>query len=185
MRYITLELKGYKRLSLNQIETIKLTPENKFHWILGTNGSGKSSLIREITPLAATPSNYHKGGYKKVHVEDKGVEYKLTSDFTGPKNLFSFIRVTNGIEEELNPGHTSTVFNNLVLQVFGITKDIHEFSLGSKEFTRTVRRRKRPSAPETWTPYVLPPGMRWKSAAAQRTTRQSKPCSGRTALSPR
>lgn len=136
MRYITLELKGYKRLSLNQIETIKLTPENKFHWILGTNGSGKSSLIREITPLAATPSNYHKGGYKKVHVEDKGVEYKLTSDFTGPKNLFSFIRITNGTEEELNPGHTSTVFNNLVLQVFGITKDIHEFSLGSKEFTR-------------------------------------------------
>ena len=51
--------------------------------------------------------------------------------------------------------------------------------------TRTVRRRKRPSAPETWTPYVLPPGMRWKSAAAQRTTKQSSPCSGRTALLPR
>ena len=117
MRYITLELKGYKRLSLNQIETIKLTPENKFHWILGTNGSGKSSLIREITPLAATPSNYHKGGYKKVHVEDKGVEYKLTSDFTGPKNLFSFIRVTleylsNYLVERINSSKLKNSFSN-------------------------------------------------------------------------
>ena len=136
MLYNLIELKGYKRLSLNKIETIKITPQNKFHWILGSNGSGKSSLVREITPLAANHAHYHKGGYKLMHLTDKGINYRLLSDFRGLKNTYSFIRIVNEVEEELNPGHTATVFNNLVFQIFGITKEIHEFSLGYKEFTR-------------------------------------------------
>ena len=135
MKILELELKGYKRLSLNQIETIQLTPQNKFHWILGTNGSGKSSLMKELTPLAASPANYHKGGYKKIVLEHRGDIYKLESNFVGPKNLFTFVVVKGDKEEELNPGHTSTVFNNLVLQHFGITKDIHELSIGTREFS--------------------------------------------------
>ena len=112
MKILELALKGYKRLSLNQIETIQLTPQNKFHWILGTNGSGKSSLMKELTPLAAAPANYHKGGYKKIVLEHRGDIYKLESNFVGPKNLFTFVVVKGDKEEELNPGHTSTVFNN-------------------------------------------------------------------------
>lgn len=130
-----IELKGFKRVSLNNIETIRITPVNKFQWILGTNGSGKSCLIREFTPLGATPNDYHKGGYKKLELTDKGIFYRLLNDFSGSKNIFSFIKVNqNGQEEELNLGHTSTVFNNLVFQIFGITKDIHDLSIGRKVF---------------------------------------------------
>lgn len=132
MRYLKIQLKGYKFLSLNNISLITITPESKFHWILGSNGSGKSSLQREISPLAANHTHYTAEGYKYVKIEKDGDIYDLKSVFGGPKRLYSFVK--NGVE--LNDGHTSTVFNNLVLQHFGITKEIHEFSLGLRKFTQ-------------------------------------------------
>lgn len=135
MRILEIELKGHKRFSLNKIETIKITPRNKFHWILGTNGSGKTSLMKELSPLPGIPNNYHKGGHKKMLIEDnKGITYRLISDFSGPKNLFHFIMLTDKGEEELNVGHTSTVFTNLVFQKFNITKEIHELAIGTRNF---------------------------------------------------
>lgn len=135
MKFLEIEIKGYKRLSLNKIETISIKFDKKFHWVLGSNGSGKSSLIREFSPLAANHQQYHKGGYKKLTLTFKGKTYVLISDFTGPKNIFSFGVFENGEIVELNPGHTSTVYNNLVLQYFGLTKEIHEFCLGLRNFT--------------------------------------------------
>ena len=132
MKYLKIQLKGYKFLSLNNISLITITPESKFHWILGSNGSGKSSLQREISPLAANHAHYTAEGYKYVKIEKDGDIYDLKSVFGGPKRLYSFVK--NGVE--LNDGHTSTVFNNLVLQHFGITKEIHEFSLGLRKFTQ-------------------------------------------------
>ena len=132
MKYLKIQLKGYKFLSLNNISLITITPESKFHWILGSNGSGKSSLQREISPLAANHAHYTAEGYKHVKIEKDGDIYDLKSVFGGPKRLYSFVK--NGVE--LNDGHTSTVFNNLVLQHFAITKEIHEFSLGLRKFTQ-------------------------------------------------
>lgn len=129
------EIKGFKRVSLNKIEKITIEFDKKFHCFLGTNGAGKTSLMRELSPLAAIPSAYHKGGYKKLVVAHQGYVYVLLSDFSGPKNIFSMVRIKDGVSEELNPGHTSTVFNNLVLQHFRYTKEIHEFSLGLRNFT--------------------------------------------------
>ena len=136
MRIEWFEAKGYAYVSLNNIETIRITPEKKFHWILGTNGSGKSSLLTQLTPLTASPQEYAKGGYKKVQiVSDKG-RFRLESDFTGPKNLFRVVRIhPDGTEEELNPGHTSTVADNLVQQLFGVNQDTHKLSLGRLKFT--------------------------------------------------
>jgi DNA repair exonuclease SbcCD ATPase subunit len=136
MRIEWFEAKGYSHLSLNNIETIRISPEKKFHWILGTNGSGKSSLLSQLTPLTASPQDYQKGGHKKLQVIcDKG-RFRLESDFSGPKNLFRVIRIhPDNTEEELNPGHTSTVADNLVQQIFGVNRDTHALSLGRLKFT--------------------------------------------------
>ncbi len=45
MKILSIELKGYKRLSLNNIQYIKLTPSSKIQFILGTNGSGKAQPL--------------------------------------------------------------------------------------------------------------------------------------------
>ena len=48
MKIVSLELKGYKRLALSQIDYIKITPINKLQVILGSNGSGKAQPLNSL-----------------------------------------------------------------------------------------------------------------------------------------
>lgn len=125
-----LELKGYGRLSLNNIELFIYTPESIYQLILGTNGSGKSSVLAELSPLPAHKSNYKKDGYKLIHLEHRGGEYVLKSCFATNRHSFLFN------SEELNPGGTGEVQKELVEHHFNYTKDVHELLTGQTLFTR-------------------------------------------------
>lgn len=130
MKIESLELVGYKFLALSNIDYIKLTPENKLQLILGTNGSGKSSLMAELSPLPAVPAHYAKEGRKVIEIKHLNDHYELKSLFSSTGNKFHFIR--NG--EELNLGHTVTVYRELVKKHFGITQDVHDIMLGVNGF---------------------------------------------------
>lgn len=130
MKITRLVLSGYKRLMLNNIKRLTITPESVYQLILGTNGSGKSSVLAELTPLPAVTANYVKGGYKEIDLEHRSATYQLVSLFKSG-NHHSFKK--NG--EELNPGGTQTVQRELVEQEFGITQDIHDLLTGSVHFT--------------------------------------------------
>ena len=127
----SLELKYYKRLLLRSINHIKIEPKSKIQLILGTNSSGKSSLLRELSPLPADPANYLKGGYKIIKIIYNNSYYILKSLFdpdTG--NKFHFIKD----DIELNPGNTVTVFKELVKSHFYLDNTIHEVLIGSTKF---------------------------------------------------
>lgn len=129
MRFTSLELFGYRRFLLNNIEYLKISPTEKVQLILGTNGSGKSSLLRELTPLPATASDYRKDGYKILKLTHLKHQYVLSSYFS-PTQKHNFIKD----DVELNPGGTLTVQKELVKKEFGITLEIHEMMLGIKLF---------------------------------------------------
>ena len=130
--YITrLELKGYQRLLLNNIDLFIYTPQSPFQLILGTNGSGKSSILQELSPLPAHKSKFAKNGYKIIHIEHLGHRHVLTSDFRNGKH--SWI-LDDG--ENLNPGGTAEVQSQLALQYFQYTKDLHQILIGNRLFTR-------------------------------------------------
>jgi DNA repair exonuclease SbcCD ATPase subunit len=126
MKILSIELQGYLRLSLSNIQYIKIDFNEKIQLILGSNGSGKSSILRELSPLPAKSSDYEKNGFKVIVIENKGLVYTLSSRFS-PKQEHSFI--VDG--EELNKGGTASVQNELVKQIFGITMEIHELLLSS------------------------------------------------------
>ena len=139
MKITAIELKGYKRLALNQINYIKLTPANKIQLILGTNGSGKSSLLKELSPLPATPTEFLKGGYKSIAIDHNASTYQLTSIFSTAGNKFHFIK--DGVE--LNPGFTVSAYKELVKKEFNITQDVHELMTGAMRFhSMTVSERR-------------------------------------------
>lgn len=119
-----------KRLKFNAIKTLTYKPEHIQQIILGTNGSGKSSLMSELSPLPANPSDYYKGGYKLIHLEHKGREYELLSDFGGKSNRHSF--KVNG--NELNDGGTITVQRQLVKEHFDFDQDLFDLLTGITSF---------------------------------------------------
>jgi len=126
----SIELHGFKRFALTMWDVFKYTPEHKIQLLLGSNGSGKSSIMRELSPLPANSSDFRPGGSKIIEIEQSGHHYKLTSSFTGaPKHSF----MMDGCE--MNPGGTGQVQKDLVNSHFNITADVHEVMVGLTNFT--------------------------------------------------
>lgn len=129
----------YKRLALNNIKKFVYTPEKRLQLILGSNGSGKSSILKELSPLPADlKKDYRDGGMKEIHIEHNGSNYVLVSKYE--KNKHSFIK--DG--EELNDGGTRKIQLKLVEDHFCITPAIHDVLTGRNSFTRmSVSERKK------------------------------------------
>lgn len=123
-----LRLEEYTRLRLIQAKVFELTPTSALQIILGTNGSGKSSVMKELSPLPADPKDYRKTGSKTIQYRHNKNKYVLKTSFG--KDGHSFLMN----DEELNPGHTGTVQKALVEEHFGITPEIHRFALGQIPF---------------------------------------------------
>ena len=73
MKYTKLILFRCVRLRLKNIEYFEMNPSEPVQLILGTNGSGKSSIMMELSPLPSEASDYRDGGYKEIHIEQASV----------------------------------------------------------------------------------------------------------------
>lgn len=133
------EIHGYKRFMLNSVKTFRLTMTEIVQIILGTNGSGKSSLIEELTPLPATKEKFIKGGYKIIIVHHQGDVYRLENHFNNGQEHFFIKNET----EDLNPGNTMTVQRDMVKKIFGLTYDLHDLMIGVERFTNMSPARRR------------------------------------------
>lgn len=130
MNILRIRLIGYTRLSLRELDVIDITFTKKTQIILGSNGSGKSSLMRELSPLPGLASEYRKGGSKEIWIENNNKTYYLKCSFTEEGNFYDFIC----IEENLNPGRTLTVFKELVKEHFNYTQNLHDILTGVIRF---------------------------------------------------
>lgn len=130
MKIISLELSGYRRLSLRHIKYLKITPKQMVQLILGTNSSGKSSLMFELSPLPGSDKEYEKGGFKIITIVHRNSTYVLKSLFPVSGKKFHFFKD----EEDLNPTGSITLYLELVKKEFGYTRDIHDLMLGLVRF---------------------------------------------------
>lgn len=118
------------RFSVPDIRGLKVTFTEVVQLILGTNGSGKSSMIQLMTPLAADRKDFYKDGSRTIKIAHRGEIYTAKSWFSpGPKHSLK-----RG-DEELNPGGTAAEQNDLCKQIFGITPEIHKLLTGQIRFT--------------------------------------------------
>ena len=125
----SIELKGYKRFELNSSH-FKATYTAAVQFIVGTNGSGKSSLAYQLSPLPAEKDDFSKDGLKHIVITNNGKTYNLISDFS-KEHVHSFI--VDGVN--LNDGGTVTVQKELVKKHFGYDQTIHDMIQGHKRFT--------------------------------------------------
>lgn len=124
-------LAGYWRLAMPGINYLEIRPTEIYQIILGTNGSGKSSILRELNPFPADSKGYRKDGYKQFECTHRGSTYKLLSTFSnGSKHTFE----KDGVV--LNNAGTATIQRDLILTHFGLDNDIMDVLLGETLFTR-------------------------------------------------
>jgi len=131
MKIIKLVLHKYRRLSLNNIDTLTFTPDKHLQIILGSNLSGKSSTLKELSPLPAElKKEYKEDGYKQIIIEHNGNTYDISSGLVG-KNKHSF--KVNDVE--MNEANIRKIQLELVKEHFKLTPQIHEILLGNSKFT--------------------------------------------------
>lgn len=125
-----------KRFHVRGIETFEITPQLKTQIILGTNGSGKSSLLRVgFTVMPPSKDDFHPGGYKIIRCLKNGNEYELRTIFEGKSPEHHFYIVHGDELEDLNPGRTGSTQKELIKEHFGMTQELHEVLTGQTKFT--------------------------------------------------
>ena len=122
-------LNGYDRLNTNNFKKIHFTFKKKIQIIIGTNGSGKSSILEELSPLPAESKYYSKDGYKLIKITHFGKRYILKSSFNP---VFHSFKID---DEEINTGGTISEQRKLVKQHFNIDLKSHLVSIGKHKFT--------------------------------------------------
>lgn len=118
----------YNKSQIHEIEIDFTRCKHDMIYIIGKNGSGKSSLIDALHPLPDPASMYVAGlpGRKEIEYFDKGVQYMITIEY--PVNsdgrrlqTKAFFKINNnGSWIELNPNgnigtYRDTVYNNFAL----------------------------------------------------------------------
>lgn len=139
MRIDYLLLEKYKRLMLSNIQRFEYRPKQSLQLLIGSNGSGKSSVLEELTPLPGHHKGFASGGIKEIHLTHRNNKYILISTYNGGTGHHSFVKN----DAELNKGNTAAVQKELVWQEFQMTKEIHDLLVGITPFTSlsTVKRR--------------------------------------------
>lgn len=132
-------LRNYKRLLLSNISLIELDFTSAIQVILGTNGSGKSSILSELTPYPGYHKHFTTGGEKFIRVEHEQSVYELRSIFDRGTGTHTFKK--DGVE--LNEGYTYAVQRELVLREFGIDKEVVGILTGKIRFSRMPTEKRR------------------------------------------
>ena len=146
-----IELSGYKRFKLSSVHKLELTASSAMQLIIGTNGSGKSSLLEALSPFPQPTTDYEKGGYKILEITHNGINYVLEARYSGT-GKFSFIREG----EELNSGGTATVQRDLAEKEFGYGNKLHNLATGKVKFTDMS-----PNQRREWLTYISPLDMEY------------------------
>lgn len=112
-------------------ELLELNITSDVQNIIGTNGSGKTSLLWELNPRPATRSDFGEGGYKHIQLIHNSIEYRLESNFANSSKAHSFVR--DG--EELNSSGTSSIQEELVRRELGYTPQVHSLCYGEQRLS--------------------------------------------------
>jgi len=131
MRITFLALRRYLPFMFSNIELLEMRLTSDIQNIIGSNGSGKSSLLRELNPRPPTRTAFGDQGYKHITVMHNGLEYELRSDFSTSSSPHSFRR--EGVE--LNTSGTTSLQEELVRRELGYTPQVHAVCYGEQRLS--------------------------------------------------
>lgn len=117
MKYLSMEIRNFIPLLHCGTKSIQIDMVSNTVIVIGTNGCGKSSLFKELTPYPANRSDYEKDGYRKLVVEHNNSTFVITSDFSKSSKAHSFL--VDG--EEKNESGATGIQVDLCNKYFDLT----------------------------------------------------------------
>lgn len=121
--------RGFKLFIHNNIQELHVDFTSPFQLILGTNGCGKSSLMREMTVFPPHKSLFDKDGYRKFYFTHRGSSYYIFNDYSTDKH--SIEKDGEILYENLNP----TMMASVVKQLFNIDRTIADILTDKLKFS--------------------------------------------------
>lgn len=141
MRIASIMLRDYVNFKDSDIKELHVTFNEKVQIVIGGNGSGKSSLLRQLSTTPPVRSVFDKQGFKSLVVENHGVYYKLESDYSKPSSPHLFFEGDN--PDNLNQGRTTETQKELIEEHLGITKILDDLIMNRYVFPKwTAAKRK-------------------------------------------
>lgn len=118
MKFLSAIIHQHDAFSLARIKTITIdfTHSNVF-LILGSNGSGKSSLLKLLVNWPDDHTRYKSGGYKIVKIQNEGSIYELTCQYNGQDKY-----IIKKNDEFIYKGSHGQMFATTVEQHLGFSK---------------------------------------------------------------
>ena len=140
MYYQKVELYLYKHIQLTQIKKINIDFQSAIHLLLGTNGSGKSSVMRELSLLPSSKQDYELGGYKKIWFKHNNKDYISISDFSSKSPKYTLTCLTDdlSIADQVN----MKVMKEFIQETFNISDKVRQIQLGASFCKASVNDRK-------------------------------------------
>lgn len=129
MHILSLELHRNRRLLVRGLHTFKINFEDLLQMLLGTNGSGKTTVMRECGPFFK-PDDYAVGGYKIIKIAHEGRVYALKFHKEDVKKVHYEFFIDDG--ENLNQARLVTAHRQLVEKHFRLTEDLMDVFMGVK-----------------------------------------------------
>ena len=140
MKILSLYTKNYKKLKHSNIKKLSWNINHNIQLILGTNGSGKSSLLQLLYPsYIPTKSYFDKNGKRTLIIEHNHNTYTLSSDFQLKSKVHSF----KLNDTELNPGGGADIQKELIEKHFNLSPLINQIlslSINWSLLTPSVRK---------------------------------------------
>jgi hypothetical protein len=139
VKLISLETRLFDGMQLGGIKRFKMKPTQDKIVILGSNGAGKSRLLKIIPPHAVSPVDLEDGGSIEHIYEVDTVRYRFLQEKKGKNLRCSIWKGDEVIVENANP----TVYNDSVTKIIGYDKKVKELLTSLVKFTemRTPERR--------------------------------------------
>lgn len=135
MRLTKLIAYKFNRLALADITMIEWTLKELMQIVLGTNGCGKSELLRHSAPIPATKGEFAPGGYIIKHYEHNGHEIIFKSQVGKKESDIRHSFSLDGVELQPDGGGTAMVQKELARRHLGFDDALHEVISGRMLFT--------------------------------------------------
>lgn len=134
MQLVSMITWGYRRFGLAGHETMTWTPMAPEQVILGSNGSGKSSLVSEIYNIVPSGKDFVTGGGKEEVLMKGSRLFKATSMFPNKAGHHSFMISEDGETwTEHNESGLQTDQYMLVQKHLDLDQDLINLMIGEKE----------------------------------------------------